>query len=198
MKNKKVKRIISYLLIIMGSCILSFGGYFLYQYFTRESKIPSVDKLVKEKKKKNYSDKDDNKKEVVNYVNELPAYREQYGNPYIMGRLEIPNLNINSLVTRAENNAFYLNNNLYNQHDGLGVPFFDYRHTDLANNQQINIYGHNTRNERFFDQLPFINLEAYVDENIFFKYISALFKLIIEAMVDLHKSEIPSVLIKVV
>ena len=169
MKKSKLKQIIIYILIIIGSMVLSFGGYLIYRHFTAIS-IPSVDKLIKEKKKNNYKDKDDNKKDVEAYVNELPAYREQYGNPYIMGRLEIPNLNINALVTRTSNNAFYLNNNLYNVHDGLGVPFFDYRNTDLANNQQINIYGHNTKNEKFFDRLPFINLEAYVDENIFKNY----------------------------
>lgn len=171
MKNKK--KYIIYIGIILLSSLISLGISFIYQEYKRKT-IPSVKELINEKKEKNYSDKDDykeqKKEEISNYTNELPPYREQYGNPYIMGRLELPNLNINALVTRAENNAFYLNNNLYNQYDGLGVPFFDYRNTDLANNKQINIYGHNTRNEKYFSQLPFINLEAYTDKNIFDNY----------------------------
>ena len=171
MKNKK--KIIIYIGIILLSALLSLGLSIIYQEYKQKT-IPVVEDLIKEKKQQNYSDKDDykeqKKEEIINYTNEIPAYREQYGNPYIMGRLEIPNLNINALVTRAENNAFYLNNNLYNQKDGLGVPFFDYRNTDLANNKQINIYGHNTRNEKYFSQLPFINLEAYTDKNIFNNY----------------------------
>lgn len=171
MKNKK--KIIIYIGIILLSSLLSLGLSIIYQEYKQKT-IPVVEDLIKEKKQQNYSDKDDykeqKKEEIINYTNEIPAYREQYGNPYIMGRLEIPNLNINALVTRAENNAFYLNNNLYNQKDGLGVPFFDYRNTDLANNKQINIYGHNTRNEKYFSQLPFINLEAYTDKNIFNNY----------------------------
>ena len=171
MKNKK--KIIIYIGIILLSSLLSLGLSIIYQEYKQKT-IPVVEDLIQEKKQQNYSDKDDykeqKKEEIINYTNEIPAYREQYGNPYIMGRLEIPNLNINALVTRAENNAFYLNNNLYNQKDGLGVPFFDYRNTDLANNKQINIYGHNTRNEKYFSQLPFINLEAYTDKNIFNNY----------------------------
>ena len=171
MKNKK--RIIIYIGIILLSSILSLGLSIVYQEYKQKT-IPSVEKLIKEKKEQNYSDKDDYKKqkkeEIINYTNEIPSYREQYGNQYIMGRLEVPNLNINALVTRAGNNSFYLNNNLYNQNDGLGVPFFDYRNTDLANDKQINIYGHNTRNEKYFSQLPFINLEAYTDRNIFNNY----------------------------
>ena len=171
MKNKK--RIIIYIGIILLSSILSLGLSIVYQEYKQKT-IPSVEKLIKEKKEQNYSDKDDYKKqkkeEIINYTNEIPSYREQYGNQYIMGRLEVPNLNINALVTRAGNNSFYLNNNLYNKNDGLGVPFFDYRNTDLANDKQINIYGHNTRNEKYFSQLPFINLEAYTDRNIFNNY----------------------------
>ena len=87
-----------------------------------------------------------------------------------MARLEVPNININTLVTRTSNNEYYLNYNLYNQYDGLGAPFFDFRNTSLNTDRQINIYGHNTQNTKFYDRLPFINLEAYTDENIFKNY----------------------------
>ena len=81
--------------------------------------------------------------------------------------IDIPNMNINNYVTRASNNSYYLNYNLYNQYDQIGVPFFDYRNTDLNNDRQINIYAHNTQNEAIYDKLPFINLEKYTDEAIF-------------------------------
>ena len=84
-----------------------------------------------------------------------------------MARIDIPNMNINNYVTRASNNSYYLNYNLYNQYDQIGVPFFDYRNTDLNNDRQINIYAHNTQNEAIYDKLPFINLEKYTDEAIF-------------------------------
>ena len=172
MKNKEEKKIrkvgIILLLIalLLGICFI---GVYIYER-SKETKIPSVDNLIREKKKKQYKDKDENQIDVQSYENILPSVRAQYGNENIVGKLEIPNIGINAYVARSDNNAFYLNYNYYNQYDALGVPFFDYRNVDLANDKQINIYGHNTRNEKYYDQLPFINLEAYVDENIFKNY----------------------------
>lgn len=173
MKSKKRKRkwnIRKYIAIILISVSLACGAYFLYDYFLGSKTIPSVEKLIQEKRDIKFSDKDENQPNIINYVNELPNFRSQYGNANIMGRLEIPNMNINTLVTRTTNNEYYLNYNLYNQYDALGVPFFDYRNTSLSTDRQINIYGHNTTNSKYLDQLPFINLEAYVDENIFNNY----------------------------
>lgn len=171
MKRKKRKsKLLKKILIILIPLILCIGGYFIYDNYLKRPGIPSVNKLIDEKKKLNYQDKNDNQIDVNNYVNQLPEYRSQYGNPDIMGRLEIPNLNIDTFITRTTNNEFYLNYNLYRQWDELGVPFFDYRNLDLNKNLQVNIYGHNTQVESLYSQLPFTNLEAYVDENIFNNY----------------------------
>ena len=170
-RKRRTQNLLNYFLIILIFSVLSVGIYYIYYNYIRKDKMaPQVEELVKEKKKKKYYDAQDNPIDVANYVNELPNFRNQYGNNDIMGRLEIPNMNINTLVTRSVNNSYYLNYSLYHQWDGLGVPFFDYRNTDLAHNSQINIYGHNTRNERFLSSLPFTNLDAYVDKNIFNNY----------------------------
>ncbi len=165
----KKKKLIKILIIIILGCILGLLGYYIYDKNNNKI-IPSVKQLIEEKKIKNYNDKNDDQPNIEQYVNRLNEYRSEYNNSNIMGKLEIPNLNIDSLIVRTTNNEYYLNYNLYNQYDGLGAPFFDYRNTDLANNRQINIYGHNTRNEKYFKDLPFINLEAYVDKNIFDNY----------------------------
>ncbi len=170
-RKRRNQNILNYILIFIIFIVLSVGIYYIYYNFIRKDKMaPQVEELVKEKKEKNYSDANENQVDVSNYVNQLPNYRQQYGNQDIMGKLEIPNMNINTLVTRSVNNSYYLDYNLSHQWDGLGVPFFDYRNTDLAHNQQINIYGHNTRNEKFLAFLPFTNLDAYVDKNIFNNY----------------------------
>ena len=169
MKSKKKKKSI---LKVGFSIVLLFLSFFFFILFQVEKKeqIPQVEKLIKEKEKIHYQDSKENKINPTTYVNTLPSVRQEYQNENIMGRLEVPNLNIDSYITRTINNEYYLNNNLYNQYDGLGVPFFDYRNTDLKDAKQINIYGHNTRNEKYFDVLPFINLEAYTDQNIFDNY----------------------------
>ena len=168
MKKKKKSNLIWVLLMIFVPIIVFFGTIYVYDLFIYKD-IPSVEKLKEEKEKNNYSDKDDSK-DVTNYVNELPALRQQYGNNEILGKLEITQLNINSIVMRSVNNEYYLNRNAYHQVDGLGLPFFDYRYQSLATNRQINIYGHNTQNTTVMDQLPFVNLAAYTDKNIFDNY----------------------------
>lgn len=169
MKKRKKKNKIIYLIIIVLAIVLGIGGIFAYNYYQSKIPIESVNDLIKEKKKNNYEDAKE-PIELEPYVNNLPNYRSQYNNSQIMGKLEVPNMNIDALVTRTDNNEYYLNYNLYHQWDGLGVPFFDYRNMDLANDRQINIYGHNTQNENFMHMLPFINLEAYIDKNIFDNY----------------------------
>ena len=160
------------LLTILISIFISVGAYYLYNtYFTDTSKgLPSVNKLIKEKKESNFSDKDDNKLEEIPYENPLPALRQQYGNDDIVGQLQIPNLNIDTPVFRAGDNRFYLNYNAYKQWDEIGVPFFDYRNVNLATDWQINIYGHNTKQKDLYDKLPLTNLEAYMDGEIFLNY----------------------------
>lgn len=169
MKNKKINiRVIISILLLLTS--LSLLGYYLYDEYKYSHISPEVKKLIKEKKQNNFSDKDIQKPDVTNYINELPTYRSEYGNEYIMGKLEIPNINIDTLVVRAKNNEYYLKHNIYNQYDELGIPFFDHRNENLSADKQINIYGHNTRVEKNRGKLPFVNLEAYLDKAIFDNY----------------------------
>ena len=165
-----MKKLLKLLPILLFSTALTVGAVYVYNNYIKEPGIPSVNRLIKEKKQNNYNDKDDNKIDVSTYENPLPSYREMYGNDDIMGRIEIPNIGIDALITRTDNNSYYLDYSLYHEWDGLGVPFFDYRNTNLSTDLQVNIYGHNTQREEFYDQLPFTNLEAYVDEGIFNNY----------------------------
>ena len=167
-KKKKNNEFLKSVLMILIPIILCVGGYFIYDNYIKKPGIPSVNKLIEEKKKNGYPQEEEI--DISNYENPLPGYRNQYGNSNIMGRLEIPNINIDSLIARTTNNEYYLNYNIYGQWDGLGMPFFDYRNLDLNNDKQINIYGHNTQVTSLYSQLPFTNLEAYMDEEIFKNY----------------------------
>ena len=88
MKKKRKKSNLKFiLLMIFVPLITFFGTIFVYDKFFNNT-IPSVEDLKEEKKKDNYSDKDDSK-DVSNYVNELPNLRVQYNNNDILGKLEI-------------------------------------------------------------------------------------------------------------
>ncbi|MBR2828222.1 MAG: class B sortase [Bacilli bacterium] len=157
-------------IVLLVSFIIGYGTFFYFFQKSKKDLTPTVKKLIEEKKNIQYSDSNDNKKDVSNYVNYLPEYRKSYGNDDIKARLEIPNLGIDSLIVRSVNNEFYLKNNIHRKYDNLGVPFFDYRNIDLVHSKQLNIYGHNTRNTAYLDSLPFTRLEAYVDFEIFNHY----------------------------
>ena len=89
--------------------IIATSSFYLYNLYEKSNPklTPGVKELIDEKKKSNYSKKEE---PIItnNYINQLPEFRSQYNNPYIMGKLEIPNLNINTLVTRYTDNSFYL------------------------------------------------------------------------------------------
>lgn len=158
--NKKKNYIWIIILLIISIIMLTFGLFLNFQNNNKlKPKNESAEKETPQEEKKENA--------IEPYINDLPNIRNEYNNPYIMGRLEIPTLGINSLVTRYTNNDYYLHYSIYNEKDDIGVPFFDYRNEDLSNNYQINIYGHNTTNQNIMDQLPFIHLESYTDENVF-------------------------------
>ena len=161
-KKVLIKRIIGYLLLFFIPILLTATIIYFYDNLSSKSNIEEKSKQKKEKE-----ETEEPVESVEPYNNELPEVRTNYNNQNIMARIEIPHMNINNYVTRASNNSYYLNYNLYNQYDQIGVPFFDYRNTDLNNDRQINIYAHNTQNEAIYDKLPFINLEKYTDEAIF-------------------------------
>ena len=164
-RQSRNKFILSIIILIAAFVLGSFG---IYKYFFEDNSYltPTVKEIIKESK-----DNPGGNSEVIEpYVNELPGYRQSYNNDYIVAQLKMSSVKIDTLITRAKNNSYYLDHNLYNGYDTMGTPFIDYRNTDLANNRQINIYGHNTQYSQYYDKLPFTNLEAYTDENVFNNY----------------------------
>ena len=163
-KIKNIKRIITYSLIFLIPIITLISIFLSYNYYLNKEKELEVESVNKNKKEEK---KEQKEKYVEPYINELPEARQTYNNQNIMGRIEIPNMNINNYVTRTSDNSYYLNYNLYNVYDQIGAPFFDYRNTNLNTDKQINIYGHNTQNNKILDKLPFTNLEQYTNQDVF-------------------------------
>ena len=163
-KTENIKRIITYVLIFLIPIITIISIFLSYNYYLNKEKELEVKTINEEKKEEK---KEQKEKYVEPYINELPEARQTYNNQNIMGRIEIPNMNINNYVTRTSDNSYYLNYNLYNVYDQIGAPFFDYRNTNLNTDKQINIYGHNTQNNKILDKLPFTNLEQYTNQDVF-------------------------------
>ncbi len=94
-------------------------------------------------------------------INEL---RIKYDNDEVIAKLVIPEINLETVLTKTDNNDTYLEYNAYKKIDSYGNPFIDYRNgIPLDTQKQINIYGHNIRNEK----LPFSKLEYLLEREIF-------------------------------
>ena len=93
---------------------------------------------------------------------DIAAERKKHNNNDIIGRLEIPGL-FNVLVAKAGDNEYYLNHSVDKQYDVRGTEFIDYRVS--PNSKQVNIYGHNTRDENI--KVAFLKLEKFLEKKYF-------------------------------
>ena len=122
LKKNKIKFLIAFTLIIS----LTFTTYYIYTNNTpKETISPKVKEIIKKNKtNKNQNTNNDNKQieKKDTYINQLPNYRNQYNNQSIFGKLVIPELEINTLVTKTNNNSYYIDHDIYNNYSILGNP----------------------------------------------------------------------------
>lgn len=154
-KNKAKTRLIFSIIFLVF--MIGLTSFFVYNNNYKTSKIPTINTEIQTT----------NDTDQINYINNLPTFRTQFNNEDIKANLIIPGLGINILITKTDNNEYYLNHDIYKKSNALGNPFIDYRNNEMLNDRQINIYGHNTDNERYFKDLPFTKLQSYTDKNFF-------------------------------
>ena len=161
--KKNNRDIIIAVLVFFAFLFIFYAVVYLVNYKSNEdNNIKKVKVVEKEKKEQK-----EEEPYVEPYVNNLPTFRNNYGNPNIMGIIEIPGVINEALIAKADDNDFYLENNLWKIHDGIGAPYFDFRNNDLDHDKQINIYGHNSQNPNILDRLPFSKLMNYADLSYF-------------------------------
>lgn len=163
-KKSQLKFVLSFILMII---LLIGSGVCFYKAFNTEPQVisPGAQEIIDGQEKN-----PEVTEELPPYENNLPSYRAKYNNNYIAAELKFPSLKIDTLVTKAGNNSYYLNHNLYNQSDSMGTVFIDFRNYDLNDDRQINIYGHNSQYEQYYSKLPFSNLDAFTDPGVFKAY----------------------------
>ncbi len=165
MTNNKIIKILLYLLfiglliaaIVVGVIAITNPGKTIIEYLPA---IPPDEIVVDESEKYNIKIDAD----VVKMSPDIDIAQERinHNNPDIIGRLEVPDL-FNVLVVRGSNNDYYLTYNVDKKKDVMGATFMDYRVDQNSN--QINIYGHNSREEQL--DVPFRRLEKLLDKTFF-------------------------------
>ena len=162
MKNKGVK-IFLYLIfigLIAGSAVLLYYSMYTPQPTEELKDVAPEEIKVEEADKSSIKIEADTVKMSPDV--DLVQEKRNHGNDDIIARLEIEDL-FNVLVVKGENNKFYLDHSIDRNYDYKGSTFADYR-TDVDNNQ-INIYGHNSRDARI--EVPFMRLEKFLEKDFF-------------------------------
>lgn len=159
--KKSTKKKILYLVFIL---IMAVSGVFLYLESTKQEEEPEIYSqpfLSEIDVKEEDLVTEHVEKDVIKMSPDvdLAAERKKYNNPYIVGRVEIPNL-FNVLIVQSDDNDFYLKHDIKRNYDIRGTEFLDYRVNYKAN--QLNIYGHNTRDPKI--KVPFHKLENFLDK----------------------------------
>ena len=91
----------------------------------------------------------------------LSVLKEKYNNNEIVMTIDIPGV-VSMPIVQTEDNAYYLNHNLYRKTDEAGTPYLDYRIKSI-NDKKIIIYGHNG----IYNSLEFNNIVQYQDESFY-------------------------------
>jgi sortase B len=83
--------------------------------------------------------------------------RAEYGNDDIIGYLYMPGTQIDFPIVQARNNSYYLDHNIHKRYDTHGAPFLDYENDVSGGDRNTIIYGHNTRERKFFHEIRYFN-----------------------------------------
>ena len=102
------------------------------------------------------------KAEVMDAINPLEIYQDEYNNQDIVGLLSINNLFNKEIIVQGSDNDYYLEHDLVGNYFSGGSLFVDYR-IDLDNTNKIIIYGHSSSRI----DIPFSKLQNYLDEDFF-------------------------------
>ena len=167
-KKKKNKKGTKRLLYAFFSILLIVSGIVFYLDYQESQKVPELfDNLPSEiitkaeEKTGTWIESD-----LVNLAPDvdLNAERVKNNNKDIIGRLEVPDL-FNVLVVKGVDNDYYLTHSVKKAYDIRGTEFLDYRLTSTS--KQLNIYGHNTRDEKI--KVAFLKLEKFLKKDYFDK-----------------------------
>lgn len=163
MKKNKLKLLLTILFILIIAA--SLGTMFIDIFKPKEENIlyeDAPEEIVVPDDEKEVVEIDDREYVKMSPDVDLAEKRKTHNNTDIIGRLEIPDL-FNILVVKGSDNYYYLNNSINKKEDVRGSEFMDYRVSPAS--KQINIYGHNTRDENI--KVPFLKLEKFLDKTFF-------------------------------
>ncbi|MGL4990059.1 MAG: class B sortase [Sarcina sp.] len=171
MKKKFLVRSLNIAIVLVGIALIGTVGKDTIEYYNSKNTNDELREHVLETDTEN--DDIDNKEEEIVDFKKMKEINSDY-----KGWINIEGTKINYPILQSTNNDFYLKNNVNKEASKSGSIFFDYR-TDVENDFNKVIYGHNMKNTSMFSDLKKFKNEDYIkskptiqmqDENYIYTY----------------------------
>ena len=149
MKCKKVNKIFTKLVLLLCIVIVTITLYLIaMSYIEKRNSINGNEELIQEVVNSDTTEIDWNKLKEIN--------------PDIVGWIIVPGTNINYPILKTNNDLYYLTHTYEKEYNKNGSIIITDENTNLFNDNEISIYGHNMRNGNMFSIL-----KNYMDSNFF-------------------------------
>lgn len=144
------------IITIIVSCGILVNTYFIEPYRFKADSDALVEQMSANIDNHDHSETVNDQIKTDNPDTEFPEgmlakYAQLYAqNNDFAGWITIEGFGINLPIAQGDDNSYYLKRDIYKKYTSYGVPFFDYRITDLKNlHRNTMVYGHNMRHDDY-------------------------------------------------
>lgn len=163
---KKNQRRRSFMLFVLGLCILGSVGYLIYYFALYEKNDTEYTELSMLVKDDVGGTVEINYEEAKDRPPILKKYEELYNkNKKIVGWLSIPGCDIDYPVMQTVDNEYYLEHNYNQEYDKNGSLFLDKDCDPAFPNDNLIIYGHHMKSGKMFGKLNYYSKQSFWEEN---------------------------------
>ena len=166
-KRGIVRRIVSYVILIVCLIALAYSSYVLFNWLMTNKQSIDMKKEI-----------DNSVKVDITTDNKIGASfgidfdKLESINPDVVGWIYIKGTSIDYAILKAGDNDYYLRRAIDGNYSWFGWPFMDYRNTGTFTDRNTIIYGHNIKSGLMFADLQDIQSGKYgnnIDIYIFTK-----------------------------
>ncbi len=186
-KKKTVKKVISWIILIICICVFCYAGYNLFTvYYANHQEGQEIERLQEVVQIPDSDDPD--RLEVFN----VDFAKLQEINPGVVGWIVVEDTSISYPIVQGSDNDYYLTHTFEKQSNYAGAIFMDYRATPDFSDLNTFIYGHNVFHGTMFAELANYVDKAYFDSHpyIYLYTPSGNYKLeVFSAYVDIGDSD---------
>ena len=141
-QDNKKKNIIIVIFLIVCLCGVVYSGYKIYKWYTNLEENENI-----------VEDLSDKIKEDENGIYHIDFDALKNINSDTVAYIDYKQFNINYVVVKGKDNAYYLDHNFSKKYNDAGWIFADYRNKFDGTDKNIVMYGHSMRNGSMFGSL---------------------------------------------